>query len=220
MSTQSAFVSVVCRACGDHYRVAQHRVGITKYCSKRCQADAKRNRSSWNKGQKLPYEVWNAGQKGIYSESTKMLMRLAKFGSANNWQGGRRNVRGYIMVYSPAHPNRNANKCVYEHRLVMEQSLGRHLLPSEVVHHKNGIKDDNRIENLELFTSNGEHCKGHGRKPKTTNTDTQRQCSKCRVVYPLTVEHFNRTKGYKYGFAYLCKLCVKEKHRLRREQSD
>lgn len=64
---------------------------------------------------------------------------------------------GYILIYSPSHPYANSRGCVLEHRLVVEKRIGRFLVPQEQVHHVNGIKDDNRDENLELMGSAGEH---------------------------------------------------------------
>jgi len=73
------------------------------------------------------------------------------------WKGGRvLHEKGYILIYSPTHPRKDANNYVREHRLVMEKRLGRYLYPWEIVHHENGIKDDNKIGNLEL-SPHGKH---------------------------------------------------------------
>lgn len=64
---------------------------------------------------------------------------------------------GYVLVLCPGHPYANFHGYVREHRLVIEQIIGRYLQPGEVVHHRNGIKDDNRPENLHLYDSQARH---------------------------------------------------------------
>lgn len=68
-----------------------------------------------------------------------------------NWKGGRIfHKNGYVMVRMPKDSS-GKTRYVFDHVLIMEDFLGRKLLPGENVHHKNGVKDDNRIENLELW---------------------------------------------------------------------
>ena len=102
------------------------------------------------------------------------IKQYLKFGKGKKhirWMGGKYiskgKHKGYVMVYvhndhsfiSMANPKR---PYVPEHRLIMAEHLGRCLNSSEHVHHKNGIKTDNRIENLEI-TTNSQHHKDHHR---------------------------------------------------------
>lgn len=112
--------------------------------------------------------------------------------NGNSWKGGRMiDKDGYVMIKNHDHPYRNRHNYVREHRLVMEQVLGRHLEPSEVVHHKDGNKQNNHPDNLELYSSNKQHlaetlagqtpkwtpagyaamCAPKPRKPKSTQTE-------------------------------------------------
>lgn len=75
------------------------------------------------------------------------------------WRGGRTiEVGGYARVLNHGHHRAAPNGYVKEHILVMEEKIGRDLLPGETIHHINGVKDDNRPENLELWDRN--HCSG------------------------------------------------------------
>ena len=87
------------------------------------------------------------------------------------WKGGRiLDKSGYVLIYMPDYPGRNHLGYVREHRRVMEEHLGRLLLPTEVVHHKNRNKQDNRICNLGLYSKNSEHLADElkGKVPKWT----------------------------------------------------
>jgi hypothetical protein len=73
---------------------------------------------------------------------------------ANPEWGNGRIIGRYHSVYRPDHPNARCDGYVSRNRLVMSEFLGRPLLKSEHVHHKNGNRTDDRIENLELWTRN------------------------------------------------------------------
>ena len=74
-----------------------------------------------------------------------------KGSSHPGWKTGRAIIGGYIYLRLPDNPMANANGYVAEHRVVMAEKIGRPLLASESVHHLNAIRNDNRLDNLELW---------------------------------------------------------------------
>ena len=76
------------------------------------------------------------------------LRKPSKFGGHTKKRSG-----GYIAVFLPSHPYANKEGYVMEHRLVMEEHIGRYLKKGEEVHHINRKRDDNRIENLALLST-------------------------------------------------------------------
>lgn len=98
-------------------------------------------------------------------------------------------------------------KRTFEHRYVMEQHLGRELLPSEFIHHKNGNRLDNRAENLAVMDSHRDHKLEHC----TTYRDaTHKECSKCRVIFPRTDFYRQKEKPNWDPHAAWCKYCCRK----------
>lgn len=87
-----------------------------------------------------------------HAQSCGCLLK-ARGPASKSWKSGRHLVSGYVVTFnhqSLVDPSKR--RYVKEHRLVMERMLGRELRPDEIVHHRNGIRHDNREENLELWT--------------------------------------------------------------------
>lgn len=99
-----------------------------------------------------------------HSEETKRKLSEAKKGKfrIHTKYGGHTKKRtdGYIAVFNPSYHSASAEGYVMEHIIIVEQHLGRYLAGNEVVHHINKIRDDNRIENLQVMTRS-EHATHH-----------------------------------------------------------
>ena len=108
----------------------------------------------------------------------------------------------YFYAFVPKHPNANVHGYVYEHRIVMENHLGRLLRRNEVVHHKNGNGKYNRMENLQLLTAS-QHRSLHSRKSGTTWT---------RNLCPGYNKHFEKTRNQTHlvkggNYTYCSRRC-------------
>lgn len=96
------------------------------------------------------------------------------------WKGGVRiDEKGYRLILKWDHPHHHKHTgYVYQHRLVMEEMIGRYLDPKEVVHHRDGNKLNNAPGNLQLFSENSEHLKHEltGKVPKWTTEGFANMC--------------------------------------------
>jgi ribosomal protein S27E len=98
-------------------------------------------------------DVCECGRSKQVKSATCGVCRRVSAEANGNWKGGRtRHKPGYVMVRAPGHPRSGQGNYVSEHILVAEELLGRFLTDGETVHHRNGVCDDNRPENLELWT--------------------------------------------------------------------
>lgn len=102
-------------------------------------------------------------KKSAESRNKISLSRKGYILKPSQYGGHIKDRNGYSYVYIPEHPYASSDGYVMEHRLVMESCIGRYLEKDEVIHHINGNKKDNRIENLMIMTP-AEHLRLHNQK--------------------------------------------------------
>lgn len=133
--------------------------------------------------------------------------------NSKNWRGGLTTDRdGYELVRNTNHPNANKAGYIRKHRLIMENTLGRYLENEEIVHHINGIKNDNRIDNLQLLNKSTHFTVGHSLSGKNNwnwkggITFTTSKCIQCGKVFNAP------TGNIKQGFGKFCSKSCKGRH--------
>lgn len=183
--SQSRFCSVTCRAssqrgpektcetCGKPIPWKRGRMKNRRFCSKACT----------DKSLVKPIDERACEECGGLFVPARTDKRAQRFcgracgskaaGRARRTNKLMRTPHGYLMRYMPENPMASRQGMVMEHRRLMADHLKRPLAANEVVHHINGIKDDNRLENLVVMEKSE-----HDSRPKQRLTEIE--CPHCR----------------------------------------
>ena len=148
-----------CIICKKEFKVYPDSIHKGNYCSRNCYYKGR-----WGEGRKITVKClqcekefikFKAQRKKFCSLSCQFKWRSENFRGVNHPTYKGRIKYGsrqqYWAIYTPLHPFADSKGYVFEHRLVMEKHIKRFLTSKENIHHINGIKTDNRIENLELL---------------------------------------------------------------------
>jgi len=136
------------------------------------------------------------GRKGVHNSPNTEFKKGVSNNVLNdnpNWKGGKvKHGTGYIMLKKPNHPNATKNGYVLEHRVRVEELIGRILKKEEIVHHIDGNRQNNDIKNLLLLKNKKEHMILHNNQLKK---DTIRLSSDKELIDELSKRKYKIIRG-------------------------
>lgn len=149
-------IDFVCIECKKVFQCFPCRKKDRKFCSEKCY----RNSDSYKRNPRMKGKKHSLDTRFKMSESRK-----GKNLGMNNpcWKGGIIKHNGYTLF-------KIKGKYIQEHRIIVENFIGRTLQNEECTHHINGERSDNRIENLMVFKNQSSHKKFHG-NPENVKTE-------------------------------------------------
>lgn len=177
-----------CVRCGKGFYAAPSQQNKSKHCSRACLSltikdmrpeGNRRCRHCHKKFRTNPAYIARRKSAGIYCSNKCFYAHKAIP------RKGKRDSLGYITM--------RGTKNIRQHRWVMEQHLGRKLSTNEHVHHINGKKTDNRIENLEVMTASKHHRLHGGRLIRTGKTFQCDVCGACKYYPPSVYSELGKT---------------------------
>jgi hypothetical protein len=153
-----------CEVCGkEFYRLPAYIKQGRKYCSRECNAIGQTKQKVIKNCKHCGAEMRLRPSYGHMQFCSKRCESDAKIvrptGRIHNGRPVRLNDKGYVLLWEPEHPNKSMGGWQFEHRIVMEQSVGRYLTTAEQVDHINQNKQDNQPENLQVLTPSAHSTK-------------------------------------------------------------
>lgn len=191
-----------CLTCSKEIWVSPYYKNRKRYCSKKCYTQGQTVKGITATCKKCgtiiyrkPYQV-RKGIRLFCSQECRYSYNTRE--NHPNWNGGQfKKASGYIMVYRPSHPNCDSRGYIRRARLIAEQAHNRLLTSLEVMHHLNGIKDDDYPDNLVVCRSQGEHRHFHEPHNKgkvmVMNNNKRQYIDEADIVRQLVENDFSKT---------------------------